>query len=190
MHLVLSSKVLIQKLRECEWSSLLNKVTSFCEQHSIDIPNMSARYAKRARSRHQQDEITMEHHYRVDIFNAMIDSQLQELNHRFNEHVVELLILSSTLDPRDGYRSFNIDKICQFVDRFYLEDFIEQEKVHLRMQLQHYEIDVLHHPELQKLLTISELCQGLVRTRKSLIYPLVDRLIRLVLIFTVSTATE
>ena len=125
MHLVSSSKVLIQKLRECGWSSLLNKVTSFCEQHGIDIPNMSARYTKRGRSRHQQDEITMEHHYRVDIFNAMIASQLQELNHRFSEHVVELLILSSTLDPRDGYRSFNIDKICQLVDKFYPENFTE-----------------------------------------------------------------
>ena len=60
--------------------------------------------------------------------------------------------------------------------------------MHLRMQLQHYEIDVPQHPELQKLLTISELCQGLVRTRKSLIYCLVDRLIRFVLILPVSTA--
>ena len=77
----------------------------------------------------------------MDIFNAMIDSQLQELNHRFSEYVVELLILSSTLDPRDGYRSFNIDKICLLVDKFYPEDFTEQDKVHLRMQLQHYEID-------------------------------------------------
>ena len=39
------------------------------------------------------------------------------------------------------------------------------------------------------MLTISELCQVLVKTRKSIIYPLVDRLIRLVLTLPVSTAT-
>ena len=35
----------------------------------------------------------------VIFFYAAIDSQLQELNGRFSEHAVELLILSSTLDP-------------------------------------------------------------------------------------------
>ena len=72
---------------------------------------MSARYTKRGRSRHQQDEITMEHHYRVDIFKAMIDSQLQELNHRFNEHVVELLILSSILIKFLDFLSREIEKV-------------------------------------------------------------------------------
>ena len=31
---------------------------------------------------------------KVDIFNAGIDSQFQELNHRFTEHAMELLMLS------------------------------------------------------------------------------------------------
>jgi len=33
------------------------------------------------------------------IFCASIDFQLQELNHRFSEHAVELLILGSVLHP-------------------------------------------------------------------------------------------
>jgi hypothetical protein len=41
----------------------------------------------------------IEHHYQVDIFCAAIDSQLQELNRRFGEHAVELLILALALDP-------------------------------------------------------------------------------------------
>ena len=39
------------------------------------------------------------------------------------------------------------------------------------------------------MLTISELCQVLVKTRKSIIYPLVDRLILLVLTLPVLTVT-
>ncbi|XP_028075302.1 uncharacterized protein LOC114277602 [Camellia sinensis] len=50
-------------------------------------------------------------------------------------------------------------------------------------------ITIEHHFQFQQLLTISELCQMLVSTRKSTIYPLVDRLIRLVLTLPVSTAT-
>lgn len=37
----------------------------------------------------------------VDIFNAAIDSQLQELNSRFNENVVKLIVLCSALDPHE-----------------------------------------------------------------------------------------
>ncbi|XP_028064331.1 uncharacterized protein LOC114267498 [Camellia sinensis] len=64
--------------------------------------------------------------------NDHVDSQLQELNNRFKEDVMELLVLSSALDPRDGYRSFNIDDICKLANKFYPMDFSEQEKLHLK----------------------------------------------------------
>ena len=73
---------------------------SFCKERGLDIPNMNARYVARfGRSHHQQEDFRNEHYYKVDIFNAGIDSQLQELNHRFSEHAMELLTLSSALDP-------------------------------------------------------------------------------------------
>ncbi|KAH1081436.1 hypothetical protein J1N35_021197 [Gossypium stocksii] len=61
----------------------------------------------------------MEHHFCVDIFYATIDSQLQELNEKFKENMVELLMLCSALDPRDDYKSFNIDKISTFERAFF-----------------------------------------------------------------------
>ena len=61
---------------------------------------MGALYiAGQGRSRHQKDPVTMEHHFHVDIFYTTIDSQFQELNERFKEDVVELLMLCSALDP-------------------------------------------------------------------------------------------
>ena len=54
---------------------------------------------KVGRARNQEDNFAMEQHYRVNIFYAAIDSQLQELNIRFNDSSVELLMLSSALDP-------------------------------------------------------------------------------------------
>jgi len=62
-------------------------------------------------------------------------------------------------------------------------------KIHLRLQLQHYELDVPNHPKLKSMSSIADLCKGLVKTGKSIIYPLVDRLIRLILTLPVSTAT-
>jgi hypothetical protein len=49
--------------------------------------------------------------------------------------VIELLKLSIALDPRNGYKLFNVEDIWLLVDKFYPEDFFDQEKIHLRLQL-------------------------------------------------------
>jgi tRNA A-37 threonylcarbamoyl transferase component Bud32 len=67
----------------------------------------------------------MEHHFRIDVFTAAIDFQLQELNNRISEHAVELLILSAALSPQDAYKLFKIDDICNLVEKFYPQNFIE-----------------------------------------------------------------
>jgi len=125
--------------------------------------------------------MTMEHHFRIDVFIAAIDFQLQELDNRFSEHAVELLRLSAALSPQDAYKSFKIDDICSLVEKFYPQDFTEQEKIILRFQLD--------HSDFQNMSTLSELCRGLAISRKSKIYNLIDRLICLVLTLPVSTAT-
>ena len=102
MHLVSSTKALIQKFRDYGWITLLNQVKSFCEVRNIDIPEMNAQYvARQGRARRQEDNFTVAEHYRVNLFYAVIDCQLQELSSRFNEHAVQLLILSSALNPHE-----------------------------------------------------------------------------------------
>jgi hypothetical protein len=97
--------------------------------------------------------------------------------------------LSTTLDPRNNYKLFKIEDICLLVDKFYPKDFSNQEKIHLRLQLQHYELDVPNHPKLKNMSSIADFCQGLVETEKSTIYPLINRLIQLILTLPVSTTT-
>ena len=46
MHLVSTTKSLIQKLRDDGWETLLASITSFCGQHEIDIPDLNACYTK------------------------------------------------------------------------------------------------------------------------------------------------
>ncbi|XP_062162038.1 uncharacterized protein LOC133869083 [Alnus glutinosa] len=193
MKLVSTTKSLLQNLKNEKWEHFLDTVKSFCEKkNEIDVPDMNARYTRaRDRSCRQNEEsfMTMEHHFRIDVFIAAIDFQLQELDNRFSEHAVELLRLSATLSPQDAYKSFKIDDICSLVEKFYRQDFIEQEKIILRFQLDHYKLDVPKHSDFQNMPTLSELCRGLTISGKSKIYNLIDRLIRLVLTLLVSTAT-
>ena len=121
------------------------------------------------------EDLTMEHNFRIGIFTVAIDFRLQELKSRFCELTTELVILSSALN--DAFRLFKIVDICNLVKKYYPQDFIEHEQELLESQLQHYELDVIKHPNFQNMSTISKLCRGLKISRKSKIYFLIDRLI-------------
>ena len=86
--------------------------------------------------------ITIEHHLRIDIFTIAIDFQLQELNSKFCELTADLLTLSSTLNPKDAFRSFKIGDICNLVENYHPQDFTKQEICLLNHQLQHYKLDL------------------------------------------------
>jgi hypothetical protein len=111
------------------------------------------------------------------------------LKNIFGEQLVELLILSVALSPKEVYKSFKIDDICKLVEKFYPRDFNEQEKFCLKIQLEHYKLDVPKHSDFQNMSTLFELCKGLADSGKSKIYHLIDMLIRLVLTLHVSTVT-
>ncbi|KAK8260428.1 hypothetical protein V6Z11_D13G120500 [Gossypium hirsutum] len=145
MSLVSTTKDLIQKLRDDGWDKLLKNVISFYETWELDFPNINAQYIV-GYSHNKKEDVTMEHHYRVDIFFATIDTQLQELKSIFNEPVVELLTLTTTLDPKI------------FLNK--------------RKNISHI------------------ICKSLVESGKSIMYPLVDKLICLILALPVSTASS
>ncbi|KAH9771368.1 TTF-type domain-containing protein [Citrus sinensis] len=172
------------------WDDFIRSVVFFCEKYDITMLDMSDCYMEGTwRSCQQKDYVTVEHHYYFDVFNAVIDFQLMELNSRFSEQTVELLTLSSTLDPVDGFKSFDIDNICSLAEKFYPHDFTPNKVLALRRELEHYQIDVLSHPRFQNMASLSELCRRFVETMKSQHYLLIDKLIRLVLTLPVSTAT-
>ncbi|TYH50533.1 hypothetical protein ES332_D10G213200v1 [Gossypium tomentosum] len=83
----------------------LHKKSQDIVNHNIDVLDMDSPYVVK-HGHHQHVNFNMEHHYHVEIFNAAIDSQLLELNSRFNEQTIYLLILSSALDPKNAYKSF------------------------------------------------------------------------------------
>ncbi|XP_050157457.1 uncharacterized protein LOC126631338 [Malus sylvestris] len=133
MNLVTTTKDVFQKLRLDGWATFIDKVSLFCKKHDVDMLDMNAQYkVGTGRSCQQTDHITFEHHYHIDIFNNAIDFQLAELNRRFSEEAMELLILSSALEPREAFKAFNIDHICKLAKKFYSMDFTEKELHTLR----------------------------------------------------------
>ncbi|XP_061352733.1 uncharacterized protein LOC133297583 [Gastrolobium bilobum] len=116
IQLVSSTKELIQELRDDDWKIVLQIVVNFSKLHKIDVSDFDAQYTE-GRGRRQFDQITIEHHYHFDIFNSTIDFQLQGLDRKFNEQSMELLSLSSSLDPKDGYKAFNVDDICSLAEK-------------------------------------------------------------------------
>ncbi|XP_058735771.1 uncharacterized protein LOC131607832 [Vicia villosa] len=181
-HIVRSTKVMLQNMKQNGWDKLLKKVTCFCVKNAIEVPQLNARYAARPwRSREKKDHVTTEYYFRVEVFLIVIDKHIQELNSRFSDQAMELLTLCSALVPKDTYKTFNIGHICTLVEKYYPRDFNEQEKNDLRCQLQHFIIDAHQDSKLNDLSTIQELCTCLAETKKSEVYYLIDRLLRIIM---------
>jgi hypothetical protein len=70
---------------------IICKVVEFCVGHENVIPNMEETYILRGgRARRQPDHFTTDHYFRVEVFLATLDTQLTELNLRFNGNVMDL----------------------------------------------------------------------------------------------------
>ncbi|XP_024196096.1 zinc finger MYM-type protein 1-like [Rosa chinensis] len=149
------TKSKFQDMREDGWNDLIVRVESFCCQYDIIMLDMSAPYKKSTRAYEQN--ITNEHYYQVNILNAVIDFQLAELDSRFADNSLELLLLSATLDPH--------------------------------MECGYFLADIQKDPRFANTTTVSDLCRRLVESRKSAFFPMIYRLICLVLTLPVSTAT-
>ena len=99
---------------------------------------------------------------------------------------MELFTLSNALNSIDEFKSFSINSICILAEKFYRQNFTENDLQDLRKQLDHYKYGIVDHPQFQNIASRSQLCQLLVETKTSTHYFLIDRLIHCVLILLVS----
>ncbi|XP_021760658.1 zinc finger MYM-type protein 1-like [Chenopodium quinoa] len=99
MSFVTLTKERLQKMREHGWDDFLDLVTCFCVKHNIDVPGMSDLYVPRGRSKRFFAKVQNLHRFRIEMFLSVIDLQLQELNNRFDEANMELLVCMACLNP-------------------------------------------------------------------------------------------
>jgi hypothetical protein len=114
MSLIKVAKDRLQAMRYDGWPCLFEGVSSFCVKHDINIPNMKDIFVLQGKFACKAPHITHLHRYKVDIFCVIIDTQLQELNGRFDEINSEFLLCVACLNPKDSFRAFNKEKLVKF----------------------------------------------------------------------------
>ncbi|KAJ9537272.1 hypothetical protein OSB04_030005 [Centaurea solstitialis] len=188
MNLVGLCKKQLQTLRDSGWDSMLNQATLFCEKHDIDVCNMDDMFLLPGRSRRKAPRMSNLHHYRVELFYAVIDLQLMELGNRFSETTTELLLCMSCLSPSKSFLAFDKSKLVRLA-QFYPNDYSEMEIMILDDQLETYILDMRTSSDFSNLNGIGDLAQKMVETKRDQVFPLVYLLIKLAFTLPVATAT-
>ncbi|XP_038704709.1 uncharacterized protein LOC120000653 [Tripterygium wilfordii] len=188
MDLVKASKIRLRSMRTSGWDSLLEEVSCFCDKHDIDVPNMKDLYKARSRPRRNAPKITNLFHFEVELFNTIIDRQVQGLDNRFTETTTELLRCMACLNPSDSFSPFNKEMLVRLAE-FYPEEFSMVDFMVLGNQLETYIIDMRNNEKFSGIKGIAGLAQKMVETKKNVVFPFVYTLITLALILPVATAT-
>ncbi|CAN6557839.1 unnamed protein product [Malus baccata var. baccata] len=188
MALVKSCKEKLHWMRNNGFDALVDEVSSFCEKHHIDVPNMEEAFILPGRSRRNAPIKTNCHHYRVELFIYVIDEQITELDDRFNEVNTELLICLACLSPKDSFVAFDKPKLLRLA-QFYPQDFSDEDCLVLEDQLEIYIHYVHSSSDFSQLEEVGDLAKKMVETRMHQVFNYVYLLITLSLVLPVATAS-
>ncbi|XP_066395765.1 uncharacterized protein [Miscanthus floridulus] len=190
ISLVNVAKSRMQELRSNGWDNFLQKVTSFCVKHGVEVPAMDGAYvpygksARYARARNQ----TNDDHFRREVYIGVIDQISQELDNRFDEINMELLSCMSAFSPSNSFASFDARKVRRLA-KFYPKDFSNNDLLKLELQLDNYINDMRQDAIFQGLDNIVDLSVKLVEIKRHKVYDMVYLLLKLILLLPVATAS-
>ncbi|KAH0655047.1 hypothetical protein KY285_029929 [Solanum tuberosum] len=182
------AKKRLQDMRENGWESLLDDVSSFCDVHDILIPKLDESYFP-GKSKRKSSGVSYAHHLRVEVFFAVIDVQLQELNDHFDVVSSDLLLGMGSLNPVNSFSNFDKGKIMTLA-KCYPSEFDDGKIRDLSYQLDTFIIHMRSgNPKFSNLQGIRDLAKALVEANLAETYSLVYLLVKLTLILPVATAT-
>ena len=126
--------------------------------------------------------ITNRHHFEVEVFNMVLDMQLQELGSRFSEVSTSLIENMPDVNPCDSFAKFDIPKIVVFSE-MYPNDFNKEERGCLAGDLSTFYHTLKEDDKFEKLTGLSDLARVMVETGKNETFPLVYRTLKLTLVY-------
>ena len=188
MGLVGVAKDKMQRMRSHGWEEFLAKVTLFCNKYGIEVPLPADTYVPHGRSLRFYDKQTNDDHFRRQVYLGVVDQVIQELNNRFDEVNMELLICMSCLNPINSFASYDAHKIMRLAE-FYPKDISSTDLIRLEFQLGTFIDDMRRDDRFKCLKSLGELSVKLVETQKHVLYDLVYLLLKMVLILPVATAS-
>ncbi|XP_042044474.1 uncharacterized protein LOC121790278 [Salvia splendens] len=177
----------LRSFREFGWDTFLQEVNDFCGANDISITNMDDDAPKRI-SKRNGSNIKNYHHYRVGIFFQVVDLLTQEMENRFSEASTDLLSCMACLDQKNDFAAFNVHKLVHLAT-LYPKDFTSTQHTELFKQLETFVDVVRRDARLNGIEDLASLSQKIIETTKDKVFPLVYRLIELVLILPVATAS-
>jgi hypothetical protein len=181
------TKQKFQQIRDDGWDSLLQVVHSFCEEHSIPKLDMEDDYIDRHKPRKKTNRTNYQH-YRYDCLNPIIDLQLAEFNDRFNEVNSHLLTQIAAFNPKNSFEAFKVESLIELA-KSYPDDFDSTQLKDLSRELNFFIDNVRADERFSSLISISALARLMVDTTKHTSFPLVYRLLKLVLVLPIATAS-
>jgi hypothetical protein len=187
MQEVKLTKQKFQQIRDDGWDSLLGSVYTFCEEYDIPKLDMEADYIDRHNPRKKTNRSNYQH-YRYDCLNPIIDLQLAEFNDRFDEVNSKLLTQIAAFSPKNSFEAFNFERLMELA-KSYPDDFDSTQLKDLARELGFYIDNVRADERFANLNTISELARLMVSTTKADSFSLVYRLLKLVLVLPIATAS-
>jgi hypothetical protein len=179
----------VNDLREHGWEGVFEATKQFCVKHNIIVPDMLETTVARGRSRGRGGQlVTYQHHFHHEIYNVVLDQLIVELNNRFGERSTHLLRCMACLDPRNSFANFDINKLVDLA-RIYTADFSPYNLVCLEEQLETFICEVRGDPEWSSCNDLGRIAELMIKSGKHVDLDLVYRLIELVLILPVATAS-
>ncbi|XP_060190857.1 uncharacterized protein LOC132620180 [Lycium barbarum] len=127
------AKERLQDMRETGWKPLLDDVSSFCDVQDILIPKLDESYFP-GKSKRKSSGVCYSHHWRIEIFCAVINVQLQELNDCFDVVSSDLLLGMGSSNPINSFANFDKGRIMTLA-KCYPDEFDEIQIRDLSYQL-------------------------------------------------------
>jgi hypothetical protein len=166
---------------------MLQVVHSFCEEHNIPNLDIDDDYIDCHKPRKKTNHTNYQH-YRYDCLNPIIYLQLTKFNDRFNEVNSQLLTQIAAFNPKISFEAFKVESLIELA-MSYPDDFDSTQLKDLGHELTFFTDNVRADERFSSLIAISALARLMVDTTKYTSFPLVYRLLKLVLVLPITTAS-
>ena len=138
------------------------------------------------RSHRYYEKQTNDDRYRREVFLGVLDQIIQELDNRFDEVNMELLICMAALNPSNSFASYDAQKVMRLA-KFYPDDISSIDLLRLGFQLETFIQDMRRDDRFKSVNHLGDLSIMLVEIKKHLVYDLVYLLLKLIMIFNESS---
>lgn len=186
-RLVRMTKQNLNEFLASGFEELLQNTQIFCSSHEIEMPSLDAPKPTLGRPR-ASGPISYLVYFKV-VFEKVIESCIDEMNHRFDEESCHILGLISGFDPSNHFGNYNPTKVLALMDQFG-DDFPHKELIAIEVRDFDTFVKDANNAELfGEVSSLEKFTQMLVVHNLKEVFPNIFRLSCIILTLPISTAS-